>query len=119
MKAISFEDYSGKYESLQMTRQDGILEVTLHTNGKSLVFSRTVHEELGFAFADIAADRDNKVVILTGTGETFCTDFDPESFKSFNGLGKNITAIGWDQTVWRGQHNIAFLKWVRNNSSSE
>jgi enoyl-CoA hydratase/carnithine racemase len=106
MKAISFEDYSGKYESLQMTRQDGILEVTLHTNGKSLVFSRTVHEELGFAFADIAADRDNKVVILTGTGETFCTDFDPESFKSFNGLGKNITAIGWDQTVWRGQHNI-------------
>lgn len=106
MKTISLEDYATKYESFQMIRQDGILEVALHTNGKSLVFSKTVHEELGFAFADIAADRENKVVILTGTGETFCTDFDPESFKSFNGLGKNITAMGWDQTVWRGQHNI-------------
>lgn len=106
MKKISLEDYATKYESLQIKRQDGVLEITLHTNSKSLVFGKTVHEELGFAFADIAADRENKVVILTGTGENFCTDFDPESFKSFNGLGKNITAIGWDHTVWRGQHNI-------------
>lgn len=106
MKTITFDDYANKYESFRMERQDGILEVALHTNGGPMVFSAIVHQELGFAFADIAADRENKVVILTGTGDTFCTDFDPESFKSFNGLGENITASGWDQTIWRGRHNI-------------
>jgi len=109
MKPIRFEDYSTKYESVRMERQDGVLEVALHTNGGSMVFSKTVHDELGYAFADIAADRENKVVILTGTGDRFCTDFDPESFKSFNGLGDDITANGWDQTVWRGRHNIRNL----------
>lgn len=106
MKTISLDDYANKYESFRMERHDGILEVALHTNGGPMIFSATVHEELGFAFADIAADRENRVVILTGSGDKFCTDFDPESFKSFNGLGKNITATGWDHTIWRGQHNI-------------
>ncbi len=109
MKSIRFEDYANKYESFHMERHDGILEVALHTNGGPMIFSKTVHDELGFAFADIAADRENKVVILTGTGEKFCTDFDPESFKSFKGLGDDITASGWDQTVWRGRHNIRNL----------
>lgn len=106
MKTISLDDYANKYESFRIERHDGILEVALHTNGGPMIFSATVHEELGFAFADIAADRENRVVILTGSGDEFCTDFDPESFKSFNGLGKNITATGWDHTIWRGQHNI-------------
>ena len=106
MKTITFDDYANKYESIHLERQNGILEMRLHTHGKSLVFNKTIHDELGFAFADIAADRDNKVVILTGTGENFCADFDPESFASFDGLGKNITASGWDQTYWRGRHNV-------------
>ena len=109
MKTISLNDYTNKYESLRMERHGGILEVALHTNGGPMIFSKTVHDELGFAFADIAADRENKVVVLTGTGDRFCTDFDPESFKSFNGLGDNITASGWDQTIWRGRHNIRNL----------
>ncbi|BAZ11583.1 enoyl-CoA hydratase/isomerase [Calothrix sp. NIES-4071] len=106
MKAITLDDYVNKYESIRMQRHNGILEVTLHTNGDSLVFNKTIHDELGFAFADIGADRENKVVILTGAGENFCADFDPESFKSFGGLGKDITATGWDQTYWRGRHNV-------------
>ncbi len=106
MKTMTFDDYANKYESIHLERQNGILEMRLHTNGGSLVFNKTIHEELGFAFADISADRDNKVVILTGTGENFCADFDPESFASFDGLGKNITASGWDRTYWRGRHNV-------------
>ena len=106
MKIICLDDYENKYESFRMERRDGVLEVALHTNGGPMVFSKTVHDELGYAFADIGADRENKVVILTGTGDRFCTDFDPESFKSFNGLGDDITASGWDQTIWRGQHNV-------------
>lgn len=106
MKPITLDGYANKYESLRMERKNGVLEVALHTNGDSLVFNKTIHDELGFAFADIAADRENKVIILTGTGENFCADFDPKSFESFKGLGKDITATGWDQTYWRGRHNI-------------
>ena len=106
MKPITFSDYQNKYESIRLDRANGVLEMTLHTGGESLVFDRTIHEELGFAFADIAADRENRVVILTGAGKDFCAQFDPESFEAFNGLGPDITATGWDQTHWRGLHNI-------------
>lgn len=68
-QVIHLDNYANKYESFRMERKDGVLEVALHTNGGSMVFSKTVHDELGFAFADIAADRENKVVILTGTGD--------------------------------------------------
>ena len=105
MKPITFEGYRDKYEAIRMERgEDGVLEMALHTRGGSLVFNRTIHEELGFA--DVAADRENRVVILSGTGENFCAEFDPESFRAFNGLGPNITATGWDQTHWRGMHNL-------------
>ena len=106
MKPITFDDYAKKYECIRLERTDGVLEMTLHTGGKSLVFGKTIHEELGFAFADIGADRENKVVILTGAGDNFCADFDPDSFKAFRGLGKDITAAGWDQTYWRGRNNV-------------
>ena len=70
MKTISLNDYINKYETIRMERHNGILEVALHTNGGPMVFSKTVHDELGFAFADIAADRENHVVVLTGTGRS-------------------------------------------------
>jgi len=70
----TFESYKDKYEFLTMKRQDGILQVTLHTNGGPWVFSNASHSGLGFAFRDIAADRGNRVVIFTGTGDVFCND---------------------------------------------
>ncbi len=63
MKTISLDDYANKYESLRMERHDGILEVALHTNGNPMIFSKTVHDELGLALDEIAADRENKVVV--------------------------------------------------------
>ena len=44
MKTISLDDYANKYESFHMERRDGILEVALHTNGGSMIFSKTVHD---------------------------------------------------------------------------
>ena len=66
-----FADYAHKYPSVRMQRRNGILEVTLHTKSDSLRWDWTVHTELPSAFADIAADRETKVVIVTGTGDEF------------------------------------------------
>jgi enoyl-CoA hydratase/carnithine racemase len=54
-----------------MRREDGILELTVHTDGGSLRWGRLPHQELEQAFLDIARDRENQIVILTGTGEEF------------------------------------------------
>lgn len=46
MKTHAFESYRDKYENVRMKREDGILEVALHTRGGSLVFNGYVHEAL-------------------------------------------------------------------------
>jgi enoyl-CoA hydratase/carnithine racemase len=93
--AHTFESYHDKYENVRMKREDGILEVALHTGGGPLVFNGYVHEALVDAFREIGEDRDNHVVILTGTGEEFCTRISPEGFDFF-------TPTGYDKILREG-----------------
>src|ERR1700758_1486350 len=67
----TLEDYANKYQSVRFERRDGILQMTLHTDGNSLRWGFGPHGELPEAFHDVGADRDNRVVILTGTGSEF------------------------------------------------
>jgi enoyl-CoA hydratase/carnithine racemase len=71
MPAPRFDDYSEKYDHIKLEREDGILQMTLHTDGQELDWGFAAHEELGGCFLDIGGDRDNKVVILTAGGESF------------------------------------------------
>jgi enoyl-CoA hydratase/carnithine racemase len=64
-------DYANKYQTMRMERRDGILTVTLHTNGGALQWGLLPHREMPLAFHDISNDHDTKVVILTGTGDAF------------------------------------------------
>lgn len=71
---MRFEDYADRYRSMRMRRDErGILELTLHTEGGPLRWGHSdgAHAEYADAFSDIARDPDNRVVILTGTGEWF------------------------------------------------
>src|SRR2546430_6868270 len=95
MKAHTFESYRDKYENLRMKRENGILEVALHTRGGPLVFNGYVHEALVHAFRDIGDDRDNHAVILTGTGDEFCTRISPEGIDFF-------TPTGYDKVLREG-----------------
>jgi len=94
--APPFEEYVKKYENIELERTDGIVVMTVHSNGKSLVWTAQAHDELAYCFADLANDRDNKVVILTGAGEAFCEEID---FSSFS-LG---TAHDWDHIIYEGR----------------
>lgn len=87
MKTPAFESYREKYENVRMKREDGILEVALHSGGGPLEFNGYVHEALVHAFRDIGDDRDNHVVILTGTGNEFCTRISPVGFDFFSPTG--------------------------------
>ena len=56
--AIKLEDYASKYKFIKMERTDGILQMTLHSKGGELKWGMRPHEELSYAFADVARDHD-------------------------------------------------------------
>jgi enoyl-CoA hydratase/carnithine racemase len=73
------DTYKDKYRFIDLKREDGILQVTLHKNGGPAEWGAYVggiHDELGDAFYRIGRDPDNVIVILTGSGDRFLTDFD-------------------------------------------
>jgi hypothetical protein len=68
----TFDEYRDRYENYRFERTpEGILTMTMHTEGSDLVWGMKPDDELGKAFVDIASDPDNQVVVLTGTGDTF------------------------------------------------
>lgn len=72
----NLENYARGYPHVAFQRHDGILQATLHTGGDELLWSAAVHEELSYAFYDIARDHANRCVILTGQGSAFCARMD-------------------------------------------
>jgi len=67
----TLDTYATKYQTIRMERRDGILQLTFHTDGGPLRWGMLPHGEFPDAFADIARDRENRVVIMTGTGDEF------------------------------------------------
>lgn len=93
MAMIKFENYSNKYSCIRMERREGILQMTLHTKGADLKWGISAHEELSYAFYDIARDHENRCVILTGAGRSFCAEFEGGGGPG----GINITGRGEPQ----------------------
>jgi len=66
-----FDDYSRTYKFIKMERRGGILQMSLHTDGGPLQWNLDAQVEFVRAFTDVGADRENRIVILTGTGNEF------------------------------------------------
>lgn len=96
--------YFSSYENIAMQRSDaGILTVRFHTDGGPVVFTGQTHRDLPKALAEIGADRDNKVLILTGTGDVFMEEIDGES------LGEIFRPGEWDKLYWEGRRVLQRL----------
>ena len=95
------EEYANKYETVNFERRDGILQVTFHSHGGSLKWGGPAHREFGYAFADIGSDPENRVVILTGTGDDYCAEFE--------GTRARRTPKTWDVTYWEGKRLLTNL----------
>jgi enoyl-CoA hydratase/carnithine racemase len=88
----NFEEYSTKYKNLKMQRQDGILLLTLHRNNGPVVWDFESHHETTHALGDIALDRSNRAVIITGTGDEFIA-------RHAFGDADKIPAAQWDEVM--------------------
>ncbi len=95
------DEYANKYETVKFERRDGILQVTFHSHGGSLKWGGPAHREFGYAFADIGSDPENRVVIITGTGDDYCAEFE--------GTRPRRTPKTWDTTYWEGKRLLTNL----------
>ena len=88
------DEYANRYSNIRFERQDGILQVTLHTDGGSLRWGAEPVAQMMEAFADIAQDTENRLLILTGAGDEFNgPKGSPETFPK-------ATARGWESAHW-------------------
>jgi enoyl-CoA hydratase/carnithine racemase len=76
---MRLSEYQSRYDTIKFERTDGVLELTIHTRGGEAMWgtsAQSLHNELGRAFADIARDAENKVLLLTGSGRSFIASMD-------------------------------------------
>ncbi|WP_179505195.1 MULTISPECIES: enoyl-CoA hydratase/isomerase family protein [unclassified Sphingomonas] len=92
-----FETYRDAFPNAHLTRKDnGVLEVALHTDGGKLVFNGHTHEQFVELFHQIGEDRENRAVILTGSGDAFMDTIDADGFDFF-------TPLGYDKILREGR----------------
>ncbi|MGE6743251.1 enoyl-CoA hydratase/isomerase family protein [Allorhizobium pseudoryzae] len=83
-----FDIYRNSFANARLTRSpSGVLEVALHTDGGKLVFNGHTHEQFVDLFHHIGSDSENRVVILTGSGDAFMDAISPDGFDFFSPRG--------------------------------
>jgi enoyl-CoA hydratase/carnithine racemase len=77
-----FEDYRKTFEDFfHLERREGVIIAQAHTLGGPIQLSVQNHRALGQMLKTIAADPENEVLILGGSGEDFMMESDPEGFE--------------------------------------
>jgi enoyl-CoA hydratase/carnithine racemase len=102
---MELTDYQDRFSVAAVTRDSaGVLTIRLHSKGGTLWWGARPHRELPELFAAVASDRANRVVVITGTGDSFITI--PE-FGQIDALPKGrVSATDWDQTIWEGNRLV-------------
>ncbi len=94
--------YFDRYETICFERTaSGILTIRLHSDGGPVVYGSAHHNNWVHAFFDISADRDNKVLIITGTGDEFIAT--ERWDKPYDKVEH------WDQIYWEGKRVLQNL----------
>jgi enoyl-CoA hydratase/carnithine racemase len=81
----------------------GVLSLRFHTNGGPATFTGQMHSALPRVLDDIAMDRDNQVLVISGTGDRFMTEIDGPS------LGDITKPMVWDAIVAEGRRVVQRL----------
>lgn len=105
-RATQLGDYATKYQTIRMRREEGILEITLHTDGGPLRWGRVPHAEIEEAFLNIARDRENKVVIMTGAGSEFSG---PLADPATNPQHHKMSPREWEVISWEMRNILMHL----------
>lgn len=105
-KRTKFAEYKDRYANFRFElSEDGVLLMQCHTNGGSLVWDWKAHDEMSDAFADIAGDREIKVLIHTGTGENYNADWGPSGIDKpmYKVMEGDRGLMKLDEKAWYGR----------------
>lgn len=100
---MELDDYKDRYRTAEVTRDDaGVLTIRMHSKGGPLQWGGRPHQELPELFNAIASDRENRVVVITGTGDTYIGLPDGP-----NPLAEGrANATVWDRIIWEGNRLV-------------
>lgn len=81
-RTATFDEYRERFKDFFTLerRADGVLLAKAHTAGGPVQLSVQNHRALGEFLKVVGADPENEVLILTGSGEEFMMDSDPDGF---------------------------------------
>jgi len=71
---------SDRYETIKITKEDGITFVTFNRPEKRNAMSPQLHREMDEVLDELAVDPQTLVLVITGAGEAFCAGQDIELF---------------------------------------
>jgi enoyl-CoA hydratase/carnithine racemase len=108
VKRTRFAEYKDAYANYRFElSEEGILFMQCHTDGGPLHWEWASHDAMADAFADVAGDREIKVVIHTGTGDTYnhswgrpVTDSGAPLYHAYNDLD-GVAVM--DEKSWYGR----------------
>jgi enoyl-CoA hydratase/carnithine racemase len=90
-------NYFHEYDNLAFSRdQSGVLLLRFHTEGGPIVFTGQTHHDLPVALEELSLDKDNKALVITGTGGSFMDQIDGPS------LGEVFKPAVWETTRTEG-----------------
>lgn len=96
--AVTEPAYFTAFNNFELTRTPaGVLTFRFHTDGGPATFTGQMHTDLPRALYEIGQDRDNRVLLVTGTGDRFMTDIDGPS------LDDPTKPAIWDHTTAEGR----------------
>lgn len=108
VKRTRFAEYKDSYANYKFElSEDGVLFMQCHTDGGPLHWEWTSHDAMADAFADVAGDREIKVLLHTGTGDTYnaswgrpVTDSGKPLYNAYNDAAGVVTM---DEKSWYGR----------------
>ncbi len=81
IKMPSLDEYSEQFKDFfHFKRENGILEVKMHTKGGPVQWSYQMHHALAELWTVIGHDKENEVLILTSTDPYWINEWDTSSF---------------------------------------
>lgn len=93
---LSLDEYRDAYPYAAFERDAlGVLTIRMHSNGAPWTFNQKAQDTLARLMRDVAADRDTRVVIVEGTGDSFCTGLDMVEVGEFVSVFDADSADRW------------------------
>src|SRR4249920_2471052 len=68
------------YQTLLVDKKDGVTTITLNRPEKRNAMSPQLHREMYDCLNDLRYDKDTRVIIITGAGESFCAGQDLKQY---------------------------------------